>query len=41
MAWIETSLSDLVDELADRKDVSRSWIVRRALVEYIEREAAE
>jgi predicted transcriptional regulator len=41
MTWIETSLSDLVDELAARRDVSRSWIMRRALIEYIDREGGE
>ena len=38
MAWVEPSQLEQVDELAAEKGVSRSWLVRRALAEYIERE---
>jgi predicted transcriptional regulator len=36
---VEASLRDQVDELAARMDVSRSWVVRKALLEYVAREA--
>jgi predicted transcriptional regulator len=38
-ARIETPLSDQVEDLAIRRDVSRSWVVRKALLEYVAREA--
>lgn len=38
---VEPSLADEVDELAARMDVTRSWVVRRALIEYVERELSE
>jgi hypothetical protein len=38
MAWVEPSVSTAVDDLAARKGVTRSWLLRRALAEYIERE---
>lgn len=35
---VNPGLRDQVDELAAEKDVSRAWIARRALTEYVERE---
>lgn len=40
-ARIEAWLADQVDALAARMDVSRAWVVRRALIEYVEREAGQ
>lgn len=37
-ARIETSLCDQADDLAACMDVSRSWVIRRALIEYVEQE---
>lgn len=39
MTWIDVSVCDQVDELAAEKDVSRAWVMRRALAEYIDRQA--
>jgi|HubBroStandDraft_3_1064219.scaffolds.fasta_scaffold1747188_1 predicted transcriptional regulator len=39
VTWTETSLCDQVDVVARQKDVSRSWIVRQALAEYLAHEA--
>lgn len=41
LAWAEESLVDEADELASRMDVSRSWVVRRAVIEYLEHERAQ
>jgi predicted transcriptional regulator len=41
IARVEKSLADEADELAARMDVSRSWVLRRALIEYLERELGD